>query len=851
MGFFLTEAEAKRVSEKPKRLGPKKAAASFDPELRGCEHCPLKATWPTLTSPRMPMHGPKDADILILGEAPGEDEDLKGEPFVGKSGKFLRQHISSRHNDRLAWSNAVRCRPPNNRNPTAQEIHCCSVHLEEDMTERKFKAILIVGSIPLSKWIEPNEAFISDIAGVRFPIEMNGRPLWGFPIYHPSFLLHNKSGPENAIQYPSFQADIKRFFKLVDKWKPPVIEHPKLEDVHCVYTEEEAEELLARCKGLLGVDIETHMLRVYQKGSLLLTAAISDGDTTFAFPIGHPEAPNEWGMEFLLRVCATRPWAAHNAAFELLWLLFHGREFDEDYDVARYEDSMACARIYHERETLLALAIVSRIHLGVNIKKLSDLDTKNLINYPLSDVLPYNGLDAWGCVKIVKKLKDKVDAYNYEHILGAVRSTTEMELLGLPTDRERALAFKKQWGDIAEDFLQKARKLYEVKTFERERQQEFNIDAPEQVGIALVEYGNLVLPKTEGSEKEGSKKQVYSTTDAVLTPLAGENPLIDYVLGRREAKKLEGTYIDPVLEMPLLFVDGLLHPTYGTMFTATLRHSSSQPNIQNFPKRQHKELRSMIKPPPGYVWLACDMGQLEARVYAMITKDAMLCSSIIADEDIHTFWLTHILGEYPDYVDRLMDKTGQTEEKKIMKEGRNIIKGDFVFATFYGAIPETCADRTGIPLSLTKQFVDSFWGRYKGAYEWVKRQRIEYKETASARTLTDRVRYGTLDGNKIINTPIQATAADLVIDAQNELSAYARETGDWAIHPRINIHDDLGFFVRDEDDEIERCVKIIAESMTKVRFPWQIVPLTVEVQMGYDWAHLEEIAVIKGDYVRR
>lgn len=840
MGFFLTADEAKRVEERTKRGTPRvKNEVIYDPNRRGCDHCPLKNTWQTLTSPCMQMHGPRDADILVLGEAPGETEDLQGRPFVGKAGKFLKGVIPSRHIDRLAWSNACRCRPPGNRNPTAQEVHACSIYLEQDVAERKFKAVLIVGSIPLSKWID--ETSLTNIIGTRFPIEIGDISLWGFPVLHPSFVM--RSGEDRAPQYPVFQADIKRFFKFVDRWKSPTVYKPKPEDVICVYTEEEAKELLARCKGELGVDIETSSLRSYERGARWLSAAISDGETTFSFPVDHPDAPNDWGMHFILKVMATRAWIAHNAAFELQWALFWGRKLYGKYEPMRFEDSMAHGRIFHSRETLLSLAVLSRIILGVNVKKLTNVNAADMMAYSLSEILPYNGIDAWACKMLRVKMKDKVDEYNYEHILATIRSTTEMELAGLPVDFEIAAQFEQEWKDIAEGARARSKLIYEVKMFERERQQEFKISAPDDVGVALVDYGKLVLPKTPSGKS-------YSTDDSILQPLSEQSPLIKEVLAFREAEKHRSTYVQPILDIPKLYDDLMLHPSYTAMLTATLRLSSKFPNIQNFPKRRHRSLRRMVRARPGHIFIACDMGQLEARVYAMLTKDKMLCESIIDKEDIHTYWLDRALDIYPDYLDRLADKTNETDEKKIRKGGRDIIKSDFVFATFFGSNAQSCADRTGIPLALTNDLVDDFWTRYKGARDWVKGQRILYRETGEVQTLTGRKRYGVLSGNEPLNTPIQGSAADLVIDAQNDLSRMALETNDFYLHPRINIHDDLEFEIPDQDDQIEAYINEITKTMVKVRFPWQIVPLSVEVKIGYNWADLDEVTVFIGDHVR-
>ena len=150
MGFFYADTinpPKTRATRTPSARSaaprPKKGVLTGE---RGCLACPLKARWPQLVSPEMPASGNnEDADILVLGEGPGEEEDNLGQVFVGPTGKLLRQHLSAKFTDRLAFQNAVRCRPDDNRTPTAQEMHACSIHLDDDIARLPLKAILGVG----------------------------------------------------------------------------------------------------------------------------------------------------------------------------------------------------------------------------------------------------------------------------------------------------------------------------------------------------------------------------------------------------------------------------------------------------------------------------------------------------------------------------------------------------------------------------------------------------------------------------------------------------------------------------------------------------------------------------------
>jgi uracil-DNA glycosylase family 4 len=847
MGFCYDEAAIATLIE-PRRSSPRAGSIAREAEEgmsgeRGCDACPLQSTWPRLGTSQMAMTGPVGADILALGEAPGEQEDDRGEPFIGPSGKMLRRHIPHRLMDRVAYSNAVRCRPPGNRTPTGHEMHCCSVHLETDITAGAFKAILGLGGAPLIHFF--NEASVSQMVGVRFPVEIGGRPLWYYPTFHPAFLLHN--GAERAREYPVFATSIKNFFTDVDKWKPPVIEKPKPSDVICVYNETEAYALYDRLEGPIGIDIETSKLKPYHHDAKLLSAALSDGKTTFAFPIEHPDAANSWGAVLLLLAANERQWVGHNAAFELVWLLWTARQLGMPlWKPHGFDDSMALGRLYHSRNTLLDLGTMSRIILGTNVKKLTRVNAKHMEAYSLDEILPYNGLDAWASVRIDDRLHNHraVLKDEYARLIGAIESTAYMEFLGLPADREAARALKVQWGSIAAEKRIEATTIYEVRQFERERQQEFNIGNPDHVGVALVDYGRCELPRN---------KKSYSTEEELLRPIAeGGNPLARCVMEYREAVKHDSTYIEPVLKLDDMHSDGLLHPSYTTMHVATFRTSASDINIQNMPKRRHREFRKQIVAPPGHVLLSCDEGQIQGRIYGMASRDPVLCQSFIDKEDIHSHWLGKLIDIYPEYLDRLRQKLNldTASEDVLRKKGRDLIKTDFVFASFFGTTADNCAERTGIPLSIISELLGDFWGRFHVAKRWLTARRTEYRDYGGVRTLNGQMRFGVMTGNEPVIQPIQNGEAVIILDCQNELQKLAIEYDDMYLMPRINVHDDLTFIVPEQNDRIDQYLTEIERVMTKVRYRWQIVPLIVEASVGYNWCDMEAIHVHTGDYVK-
>ncbi len=132
--------------------------------------------------------GPENADVMFIGEGPGEQEDLKGEPFVGAAGKLLDDMLSiidlSRENCYIA--NIVKCRPPRNRDPLETEQEACIGYLRNQVALIKPKIIVCLGRISATRLIRPDFRITREHGQW---VEKNG--IWMSAIYHPSALLRD------------------------------------------------------------------------------------------------------------------------------------------------------------------------------------------------------------------------------------------------------------------------------------------------------------------------------------------------------------------------------------------------------------------------------------------------------------------------------------------------------------------------------------------------------------------------------------------------------------------------------------------------------------------------------------
>ncbi len=134
--------------------------------------------------------GNPNADWLVIGEAPGADEDSQGEPFVGRAGKLLNSMLLAMGlpREQVFIANILKCRPPNNRDPQAEEVLACETYLRQQIDLIKPKIILAVGRIAAQNLLKL-ETPIGKMRGNRYQYPDSELPV--IVTYHPAYLLRS------------------------------------------------------------------------------------------------------------------------------------------------------------------------------------------------------------------------------------------------------------------------------------------------------------------------------------------------------------------------------------------------------------------------------------------------------------------------------------------------------------------------------------------------------------------------------------------------------------------------------------------------------------------------------------
>lgn len=156
-------------------------------EISGCRKCRLCGS----RTHTVPGEGDPQADLMLIGEGPGRDEDLQGRPFVGVAGELLMKMLAaiglSRQDVYIA--NTVKCRPPQNRTPEPDEIEACKPYLRAQVALVRPKVILLMGNAALRSVLGAEHRYISHERGLW--TERKG--FWIMPTYHPAALLRDES----------------------------------------------------------------------------------------------------------------------------------------------------------------------------------------------------------------------------------------------------------------------------------------------------------------------------------------------------------------------------------------------------------------------------------------------------------------------------------------------------------------------------------------------------------------------------------------------------------------------------------------------------------------------------------
>lgn len=175
-------------------------------EAIGCTRCALSQTRRNVVFGA----GNADADLMLVGEAPGRDEDERGLPFVGRAGKLLDSLLAEAGIARseVFIANVLKCRPPGNRDPAPSEIEACRPWLEEQIRLIEPRVIATLGNFA-TKLLREDQTGITRVHGRPEVRRIGGRAVHLYPLYHPAAALRSSGTLEEL------RADVARLPELL------------------------------------------------------------------------------------------------------------------------------------------------------------------------------------------------------------------------------------------------------------------------------------------------------------------------------------------------------------------------------------------------------------------------------------------------------------------------------------------------------------------------------------------------------------------------------------------------------------------------------------------------------------
>jgi DNA polymerase-1 len=563
---------------------------------------------------------------MIVGEAPGKQEDLTGEPFVGKAGELLDDMLinAGLDPDDIFITNAVSCRPPDNKTPTKGQIKACKKWLDYQIAMVSPRYVMLLGNTPLQS--------ITGKAGIK---AARGRPfkkdgIIFLPTFHPAFALRD---PDQRIL---IENDIQLFKDIIE-----VGDIPRENELNhtIIKSRRQFDLLLDSLTGTVSFDIETSCLYPWQrfddKGRPAPAKIMSIGFGTkageFILPVHHPESP--WLLEAIddmineidaiIDRCIL---VAHAGKFDFLWMLVH-------YGVDWYHhfnfDTMLAHYLLDENSNHglkeLAQKFMGAPNWDVDKDLKQGVGPLNEHGLYLAHDLYYTRQLRWKFGKMLNK--DPGVKQVFKHIMmPCARLFVEVEYDGLVVDETKF--------DQAETFLRGELAKAEQKLKPWQPSDDFNWGSSQQLAKLLFE--DMKIPVVE-TTKTGRA----SCSESVLTRI--DHQLVGDLLAYRAAKQQLSFFIEgwkPYLHRK--YVRGrwvsYLHPSFKLHGTVTGRLSSEHPNAQQIPR--DKRIRSLIVAEDGWTLIECDLSQIELRIAAELANERNMFHAFINGIDIH--WLTAI-----------------------------------------------------------------------------------------------------------------------------------------------------------------------------------------------------------------
>jgi DNA polymerase I len=833
-----------------------------DPRKFCSEKCPRRSL--DIGSPRLKGRGARNARIVLVGEAPGQLEDLKGKPFIGNSGQLLNDVLEEAgisHKD-VYITNAVKCATPvDNKKPGKKEITACRNYLIKEISKIRPNVVGCVGAIALEAVLKrggitklQNNVFYSDELKVKV-----------VPVLHPAYILRNPAAYDQLLKGFKIiknEAESKEKAtvdttktKRIDATSPEKIDKilDKLEKVDAFAFDLETTSLNPRlakiiCIALswkvgLGVTIKWDKLSTSQSDRLqqiLLSKKTKIGqnlkydiqvlrangvrikgpyfDTLPASAL-LDSTMKQKGLDALtLRYLDMGEYWAPLDAYKAAYIKEHKIKAD-DFNYSMFPWNVLCP--YAQGDADATYRLYELFKKGLIEQKLSDFYNK----YTLPTLVMLIRTETKGIRIHRKRLKRLIEKYKIKI------DKSEKAIHKLPSVKKyQKIRFAKASRKLAEKWensktlRSKCTKNEYIKKRLKPKEWKFNSNSPKQLRELLFDMLKLPILKTTDTKQ--------ASTDAeVLTTLAESSgvPIAQKIITNRKITKFYSTYLVSVYNKSAL--DGRIHPNYSQSTAVTGRLACSDPNFQNIP-RDAKAFKKCFLADPGMVIVKADLAQAEFRCWAHYANDQKLIKDIEGGLDIHR---------------KIASEVFNVPEDEVTKDQRTAAK-NAVFGLMYGRGTKDIARQYGISIDDAEEIKTLFFHSYPVAALWLDKTVAFARQHQYVRTWLGRISRlpEIISDDHMIraeaercakNYPIQGLASDM----NNHLMVQNLKRAKKAkIHcyPMGTIHD--ANYIQVKEDQAEKLKKIM-DDVVHTAFPTFRCRMDLDFEIGKTLGSVEEV----------
>jgi DNA polymerase-1 len=738
--------------------------------------------------------GPEQADIVLVGEAPGPTEARKGMPFVGRAGQLLNTVLKEVgiERDNCYLTNTCSCAPEPIRTPKPKEIASCLPRLKQEILSRKPKVIVALGNVAMKALIGRS--------GIK---DWHGAPVWSeelgavvVPAYHPAAVLRSPR------LYQELKTDLEKVALLLQGKLEPVrqesgdVQTVVLQDADGVF------ELVERLRQLPEVALD---VEVASTGELLCIGFSWKPGT--AVVVTKEALERADAREALNKVLGNIKIIGHNLKYDLQVLWRNG------LTAARTgADTMLEHYVMDETPGTHGLKQLAKDYLNMPEydAELKPFHKKGFENCPKDILYKYNAKDASYTYQLHRLFQGMLTPENHAVLNNLLYPASDvlarMESLGVLVDKALLTRMDSEYAAAIDDLLKKLQEAVG---------HPFNPNSYKQLLDVLYRELNLPVPGR------------LSTDSDALEAIREYHPVVGFLLDYRAKKKIHSTYIKALLEA--IDENGRVHTTFNLHGTVTGRLSSSDPvNLQNIPRES--DIRRIFIATPGYTLVEGDLSQAEVRGLAYYSKDKNLIDAILAGGDMHV---------------RTACLMFKVKPEEVTKEMRQKAKR-LTFGVIYQMSANALAQELEITEAEAAELIEAYFAAFPQAREWIEETKREVLRTGKVSTPFGRTRrFGYIsDENRnevlrqAVNAPIQSLASDVTLSALIRAGKALENNPNTRL--LLTVHDSILLETKEDPIEVARWL----EGIMSAPVLDGSVPFAAEVKIGPSWGELKPLEEI-------